>query len=73
MKQFLDEEANKDALNLLLHRHKQFILQNMVEVDPEVADQKTRFQKFWCWLIFGHLNKKGKCMRCGKVTNQNKS
>ena len=69
MKTFLDQPEIIDILQDFLHRHKSYTLANTEEVDEEVANQKTRLYKFKCWLIWGHLVKKGKttCSRCGKV------
>lgn len=71
MKKFLEELTTIDDINHLLEKHRKFVIDNMTDFDPEVEDQKTRFQKFWCWFMYGHLTKKGKCLRCGKVINQN--
>jgi len=38
----------------------------------EVLQQKTRFFKFKCWLVWGHLYRNGKCLRCGKVEQSKK-
>lgn len=69
MKTFLETPEAQDKLNELLFLHKKYVMDNMQEVDPLVADQKSRFFKFLCWLKYGHLNKKGICVRCGKVLN----
>jgi len=35
--------------------------------DQRVTTQRSRFYKFWCFVIWGHLlNDKGLCLRCGK-------
>jgi hypothetical protein len=37
------------------------------KVDLDVLNQHSRFYKFGCWLVFGHLyDKKNICKRCGK-------
>ena len=46
---------------------------NMHSVDVRVRAQHTRIYKFWCWLVYGHLNEYGKCLRCGKEYIQIKS
>ncbi|MFA5934947.1 MAG: hypothetical protein WC827_03630 [Candidatus Paceibacterota bacterium] len=69
MKSFLETTEVQDKINELLLLHKQFVMDNMQEVDPLVSDQKSRFFKVRCWLVYGHLNKKGICVRCGKVLN----
>jgi len=33
----------------------------------EVLQQKTRFFKFKCWLVWGHLYRDGVCLRCGSI------
>lgn len=35
-------------------------------VNAEVASQKSRIEKFWCWMVYGHLYRDGVCLRCGK-------
>ena len=39
---------------------------NVHSIDVRVRSQHTRLYKFWCWLVYGHLNEYGKCLRCGK-------
>lgn len=69
MKSFLDDSKRIDELKEFLELHRQYVLANMEEVDSDVENQKSRFYKLKCWLIWGHLVKKGKntCSRCGKV------
>ena len=38
----------------------------------EVLQQKTRFFKFKCFVIWGLLYRDGACMRCGKVEQSKK-
>jgi hypothetical protein len=73
MKTFLETTDAQDKLNELLFLHKKYVMDNMQEVDPLVADQKSRFYKFRCWLVYGHLDPKSKglCIRCGKKLNIN--
>ena len=35
-----------------------------------VSEQKTRFYKAFCYLVYGHLYKDGVCLRCGKIQNK---
>ena len=72
MKHFLDESKRVDDLNEFLEHHRQFVLNNMEEVDSDVENQKTRWFKLYCWLRWGHLIKRGKttCARCGKTLSQ---
>ena len=76
MKLFIDGEEIRNQIESIFENHKAFIIGTMEpEVDPQVSAQKTRWFKFWCWAKFGHLlDKKGVCMRCGKVLiiNNNK-
>jgi hypothetical protein len=68
MKHFLDDTDRMNDLNELLEHHRQFVLANMQEVDKDVENQKTRFQKFSCFIRYGHLlNSDGICRRCGKA------
>lgn len=36
------------------------------DTDPEVLNQKSRIEKFGCWMVYGHLYRDGVCLRCGK-------
>lgn len=71
MKNFLETTEAVDKINELLQLHHKYVMDNMQEVDPLVADQKSRFFKFRCWLTYGHLLKKNgnTCVRCGKILN----
>lgn len=73
MKNFLEDQVAIDGINELLRLHRKFVIDNMEEVDSDVEKQKTRFEKFWCWLRYGHLpDKNGICKRCGKKLIINK-
>jgi hypothetical protein len=40
-----------------------------VEMTPEekaVKEQRTLLYKWWCGKIYGHLYKRGICLRCGR-------
>jgi len=66
-KKFTDDPSITDRLEELLHLHRHYVMENMEEADPAVDGQKTRFYKFKCFIIWGHLpNKNGVCKRCGK-------
>ena len=74
MKRFIDDPEVLIAFQNILNSHKSHVLENMEDFDPEVAAQKTRFYKWKCWLLWGHLkgkkpNKDGSCLRCGKIIN----
>jgi len=71
MKSIFDNSEWEDKLKELMELHKIFVISEMEpEVDPQVSAQKSRFFKFWCWCKYGHLlDRKGICMRCGKVLN----
>lgn len=68
-KTFLEEDTIIDKINEILRLHHNHIVDNLEPVDEEVFRQKSRFYKFKCWVIWGHLVKRGKttCARCGKV------
>ena len=68
MQKFTDIPEIQDLIDDFLRRHKSFVIENMEEVDAAVEGQKTRFYKFKCWMIWGHLLKaNGVCKRCGKI------
>jgi hypothetical protein len=70
-KTFLETQEVLDKINELLTLHHKYVMNNMQEVDPLVADQKSRLYKFGCWAKYGHLLKKGNvCVRCGKSFNR---
>jgi hypothetical protein len=40
---------------------------SMSVTDVKVSTQRSRFYKFWCYAIYGHLlGPAGVCLRCGK-------
>ena len=67
MKAFHNIEEGRQAIYDLLEKHKDYILRNQTPVDEDVANQKSRFTKFLCWLIYGHIYKNDVCGRCGKL------
>jgi hypothetical protein len=67
MRAFSNIEEGRQLFSDLLEAHKSYILNNVTPIDQDVANQKTRFTKFLCWLVYGHLvDKDGLCKRCGK-------
>lgn len=37
------------------------------KIDLDVVNQHSRYYKFWCFVVYGHLyDKKNICKRCGK-------
>lgn len=74
MKQYNNTEEGKNLISDLLEAHKHYILTNMTPIDTDVENQKTRFTKFFCYLIYGHLlDKDGVCKRCGKQVHKQKA
>ena len=68
MKKFTEDLEIQDKIDELFRLHKHYVIDNLEEVDPGVAWQKTRIDKFLCWLQYGHLvGEDGICKRCGKV------
>jgi len=60
----------------LFELHELYVIKKMEpEVDPAVSAQKSRWYKFRCWMVYGHLDPKSKglCIRCGKKLNINTS
>lgn len=69
---FFDTPEGKDNIRELLRIHQEYVLHNASTIDQQVANQNSRFTKFWCWLIYGHLlDYGGKCLRCGKQFKAN--
>jgi hypothetical protein len=64
---FIDTEEGRIKIDDFLTSFKEFSFKNEEEIDLDVIRQKTRLQKFWCWLTYGHLlDDNNKCKRCGK-------
>lgn len=66
-------ETIEDLIEKLKYKIKEEVITDITEVDKKVMTQRTRWFKFWCWLHYGHLNEKGKCIRCGKKYTETKS
>ena len=64
---FLKTDKAQDLLTDLLSEHLQHIKNDLSSIEVEVMSQKSRFYKFRCWAVYGHLDKKGTCLRCGKT------
>lgn len=66
---FLNRLEVRETVETLLQLYTKHLEENVE--DREVAAQKTRWEKFWCWLIFGHLpGRENVCKRCGKIIKQ---
>lgn len=73
MKQYNNTEEGRNLIADLFEAHKHYILTNMTPIDTDVENQKTRFTKSLCYLIYGHLlDKDGICKRCGKHVHKPK-
>jgi hypothetical protein len=64
---FLKTDKAQDLLTELLSGHLEHIKNDLTNTEVEVLSQKSRFYKFWCWFVYGHLYKKGTCLRCGMI------
>lgn len=61
-----DDDVQEAMLKLELAIRTQ-VEKSMNITDMRVSTQHSRFYKFWCFVIYGHLyNDKGLCLRCGK-------
>ena len=64
----LNNSDIKYALGILFEAHRKEVLNDLDDhVRLEVINQKTRFQKFWCWFMYGHIFENDVCLRCGKI------
>lgn len=62
-----EEDNVQDALFKLEGAIRTQIEKSMNTPDMRVSTQRSRFYKFYCWLIYGHLvGDKNICLRCGK-------
>lgn len=66
MTKFEETEMAKQAIRDIVGAAKLHEETNMTADEKAVKEQKTLFYKMWCHLIYGHLYKKGTCLRCGK-------
>lgn len=62
---FIETEVAKELLTNLLSEHLKYVKADLTSTDVDVLNQKSRFYKWGCFAIYGHLYKKGICCRCG--------
>ena len=65
MKLFVETETAKRIMDEFVRASKMYEEQEMTDDERAVKEQKTLLQKFYCRIIYGHLEKKGVCLRCG--------
>jgi ribosomal protein S27E len=66
----VEEDAVQDAMNTLELAIRTQVERDNKETDVRVSTQKSRFYKFRCWVVYGHLaGEKNICLRCGKKLN----
>ena len=64
---FLETERAKELLTAVLSEHLAYVKSDLTNTEIEVMQQKGRIFKFYCWLRWNHIEKKGICLRCGKI------
>ena len=64
-----DDDVQKALFDLELAIRTQ-VEKSMTATDMRVSTQRSRFYKFWCYVIFGHLQgPNNTCLRCQKKLN----
>ena len=66
------KEAIFHLKQAIINKVKAEIQTNLDTQCAEVLQQKTRFFKFKCFVIWGHLYRDGVCLRCQKVEQSKK-
>ncbi len=62
-----EEDDVQDAFNKLELAIRTQVERSLNVTDVRVSTQRSRFYKFWCFAIYGHLlGPSGVCLRCGK-------
>ena len=65
-----EDDDVQEALSKLEMAIRIQIEKSLSKTDVRVTTQRSRFYKFWCYIIYGHLaDPSGKCLRCGKKLN----
>lgn len=70
MKRFSETEISRRIMDDYISAHGEFYERELTDEEKAIAEQKTVFYKAWCGLVYGHLEKKGVCLRCGKLLNK---
>lgn len=66
MKRFSETERARMIMEEYVSAYTDFHEHEMTDDEKAVAEQRTVFYKAWCGLVYGHLEKRGVCLRCGK-------
>lgn len=65
-----EEDDVQVAMNHLERAIRTQVEKSLSVTDIRVSTQRSRFYKFWCYAIYGHLmGPNGVCLRCGKKLN----
>lgn len=67
---YLDTELGRQRVAELVREIYEYDKAAISDDEKAVAEQHTIFYKWYCAIVYGHLEKKGVCLRCGKVINK---
>lgn len=67
MKQFIETEDGKRLINNFIDACNDYKKWHTPKEQSLIEEQKTRFYKCWCYIVYGHLMVNGTCLRCGKT------
>lgn len=65
MRTFIETELGQAMINDFIRANKLHEETEMTDDEKAVAEQKSLLYKLWCRIWYGHLEKKGFCLRCG--------
>ncbi len=67
MRNFEETEMARAAIRDITRAYEAHKEVEMTPAERAVKEQKTLFYKWYCGIIYGHLYKKGICLRCGRL------
>ena len=68
MSKFIETDLGKEMFDTLV-RAVQLHDDSITDDERLVREQKTKLYKLYCKVMYGHLFKTGKCIRCGESKN----
>lgn len=64
MSRFIETEYGKELFDNIVAKANEYD-QTISDDERMVREQKTKLYKLYCGVMYGHLFKNGKCLRCG--------